>query len=163
MSNKILIIGIGNEFRGDDAAGLIVAEKIRDKKNDNIVVRFCTRDGSALLMLWEGYDNVVLIDAVSSGAPTGTIHEIDLNATDLKEESFRTSGHSFSIFETVKLAGYVDKVPSVLKLYGIEGVAFAMGDEMSEDVTKNVDVLVERIYEYITMESGNKNVHISIP
>jgi hydrogenase maturation protease len=148
-SDKILVIGIGNEFRGDDVAGLLCADKLREKKFENATIRCCNRDGSALLLLWERYDNVVLIDAVSSGAAAGTIHEIDLHNNEIEEESFRASGHSFGIFETVKLAGYIGRVPSQLKLYGIEGVRYSMGDEPSAEVIKSVDIVVDRVSEYL--------------
>jgi len=142
---KILVIGIGNEFRGDDAAGLIAAEKLREKNLDHVVIRFNNRDGSALLILWEGFDNVILIDAVSSDSSPGTIHTIDLHDSSFEEKLTRTSGHNFSIFETVKLAGYVDKVPSKLKLYGIEGENFGAGERPSENVLTAIDEVVELI------------------
>ncbi len=149
---KILVIGIGNEFRGDDAAGLLAAEKLREKNLDHLVIRFNNRDGSALLMLWEGFDNVILIDAVSSDSEPGRIHHVDLLDSSFEEKLTRTSGHNFSIFETVKLAGYVDKVPSNLKLYGIESKNFTMGENPSEAVLTAVDRVVELLSRYKNQE-----------
>lgn len=146
---NILVIGIGNEFRGDDAAGLIAAEKLRERQIAGITIRTNNKDGSALLLLWEGYDDVILIDAVCVGESPGTIHIIDLHDTEYEETVFRTSGHAFSIFETVKLAGYINKVPSRLKLYGIEGSDFTTGHSPSPAILKSIDEVVERIAQSI--------------
>jgi len=136
---------MGNEFRGDDAAGLIVAERLRDKYPKNSDIRYCQRDGSALILLWEGYKNVILIDTVCSGASPGTIHILDLKNSDCEEDKFRTSGHSFSIYETVKLAGYINKSPDYIKLFGIEGTQFDMGEGLSKDVENSIEEVVELI------------------
>lgn len=144
-NDKILVVGIGNEFRSDDSAGVIAADMLREKGIDNLVVRSSARDGSALLILWEGYDNVILIDAVRSGDVPGTVHVIDLHDPKCEEKYARVSGHSFSVFETVKLAGYLGKLPPRLLLYGIEGSNFTMGGDPSTEVVTGIQKVVELI------------------
>jgi len=147
---NILVIGIGNEFRGDDAAGLIAAEILREKNINGVTIRTNNKDGSALLLLWEGYEDVILIDAVSAGQTPGTVHSIDMHNTEYEEKAFRTSGHAFSVFETVKLAGYINKVPSRLMLYGIEGTDFETGQSPTSAVLKGIEDVVELIAERVS-------------
>lgn len=140
-----LIIGIGNEFRGDDAAGLIAADMLRGKSIEDVTVKTCVREGSALLLLWDGYHDVVLIDAVMSGSKPGTVTIIDLQSPEVDEQRYRASTHSFSILEAVKLAGYVGNVPQKLRLYAIEGSNFSMCIALSPEVRAAVHAVVEMI------------------
>jgi Ni,Fe-hydrogenase maturation factor len=36
VSGRIVVIGVGNALRGDDAAGLAVAERVRAHANDGV-------------------------------------------------------------------------------------------------------------------------------
>jgi hydrogenase maturation protease len=145
--SELLVIGIGNECRADDAAGLIAADRLLCAGCDTLTVKTSVRDGSALLYLWDGYDDVILIDAVRSDAAPGTIHAIDMHDPQCTERTFRMSGHTFSVFETVKLAGYINKAPSRIFLYAIEGANFDIGGETSDEVTRAVDEVVRTILE----------------
>ena len=60
----MLVIGLGNAARGDDAAGLIAARRLGGVEHEG--------DPLALLDLWDGADCAVVIDAVSSGVEAGT-------------------------------------------------------------------------------------------
>src|SRR5579859_6692999 len=71
---RILIIGIGNEYRGDDAAGVAAARRIREAGLDGVAMIENNGDGAALIEAWKCADNVIVIDAVQSGAPPGAIH-----------------------------------------------------------------------------------------
>ncbi|MCP4684238.1 MAG: hydrogenase maturation protease, partial [bacterium] len=64
----IRVIGVGNEFRGDDAVGLIVASRLREQLPKSIEIIEHTGDGATLMDAWEGADRVYIIDAVKSGA-----------------------------------------------------------------------------------------------
>ena len=67
MNNSdILIIGIGNEYRGDDAAGLLAARKLRNYDLKGIEVIENNGDGAELINKWTGRKKVILIDAVQS-------------------------------------------------------------------------------------------------
>ena len=68
------MIGVGNAYRGDDAAGLAVARLLRERG-----VEALDQEGEpvALVELLAGHGAVVLIDAVRSGASPGTVHRVD--------------------------------------------------------------------------------------
>jgi len=44
-----LIIGIGNEYRSDDAVGLIVARRLKERLADSAIVLEQSGDGAALM------------------------------------------------------------------------------------------------------------------
>ena len=66
-------VGIGNPFRGDDAVGPVVAERLRAA---GAVVLDCADEPTRLLDQWEGFRTVVVVDALRSASP-GTLHRID--------------------------------------------------------------------------------------
>ena len=70
---KVLVVGIGSEYRNDDSVGLVVAREIRKKLVLFGSVKEESGEGAALIEAWQGYETVILVDAISSGAKPGTI------------------------------------------------------------------------------------------
>jgi hydrogenase maturation protease len=75
----VLLIGIGNAYRHDDAAGLMVARRLKERALSSCEVHEQVGEGTALMELWKGAERVVVVDAVQSGSPAGTIHRFDAN------------------------------------------------------------------------------------
>ena len=94
-----LIIGVGNPFRGDDAAGLRVVEAL------GLSSTVLEHDGepASLIALWDGHDEVVLIDAVTSGGEPGIVIEIDA-ATSILPAGLCNSTHALGPAEAIELA-----------------------------------------------------------
>jgi hydrogenase maturation protease len=126
-----LVLGIGNDWRGDDAAGLEVARRLRATG-----VRAVEREGDAsgLLDAWYGERDVILVDAVHSGAVPGTIHHLDARARPLPAVLFRASTHHFGVAEAVELGRCLGRLPQRLELYGIEGGRFEAGRGLTPEV-----------------------------
>lgn len=73
-----LVIGIGTPDHGDDAAGLLVAERVRAAASPRTIrVRELIGDQLGLLDLWGDAREVYVINAVRSGAPPGTVYRFD--------------------------------------------------------------------------------------
>jgi len=135
-----LVIGIGNPDRGDDAAGVEVARRLRFTESSQLV------NGSFELMdLWEGADEVILIDAARSGAPAGTIHSIMADKEPVPVGLLSTSTHSVGVAETVEMARSLGRLPSRLVIYGIEVAEVGIGEGLSKEVETAVDELVKVI------------------
>lgn len=140
----VLIIGVGNEFRGDDAAGLIVARHLRERL-PGVAVREAAGEGAALMELWKGFDPVFLIDAVASGADAGTIHRLEAHTGPLPTTFFRYSTHAFGVAEAIEMARVLNLLPPRLIVYGIEGADYTTGAELSPAVAAAVAEVVARV------------------
>ena len=145
----IVIIGVGNEYRSDDAAGIAVARRLRALFSTGVTILEESGEGTALMEAWQGAAWVMLVDAVRSGASPGTIHRLDARAAPLPMGFFHYSTHAFSVAEAVELARSLDELPAHLVVYGIEGANFAAGVELSPAVEQAVEVVVERIAEEV--------------
>src|SRR5450755_994427 len=63
-----VVIGVGNEFRGDDAAGLLVARRLRELVLTQAVVLECEADPAGLIEAWVSTAMAIVVDTVVSGA-----------------------------------------------------------------------------------------------
>jgi len=148
-SDRTLIIGIGNEYRGDDAVGLHVARELAKLDLEGCVVKESPGEGTYLLNCWEGYRNVIIIDAVKSLSAPGNIQRIDATSHELPHDWVHQSAHSVSLAEAIKLSRALETLPDSLVIYGIEGTNFDPGEELSDPVSRAAGELVSTILDDI--------------
>ena len=137
-----LVIGVGNAYRGDDAAGLVIARRVAEAARGQARVVEESGEGAALLEAWRGARFVILCDAVQSGAAPGTIHRLEPAWTPVPTGFFRYSTHAFSVAEAIELARALGELPPRMLVYGIEGADFAAGLALSPAAGGAVDAVV---------------------
>lgn len=142
---NVLVIGIGNAYRGDDAAGLRVAALLKERAGDRLKVFERSGEGAALMEAWHGASVVILIDAAQSGAPLGTIHYLDANAGTLPRQLLNPSTHAFGVVEAIELARALNQLPPRVTVYAIEGRGFEMGAALSPEVERAAREVAARI------------------
>jgi hydrogenase maturation protease len=147
---KILVVGIGNEYRSDDCIGLVIARKIREKHLSSVSVIEESGEGAKLMEAWRGYDSVVLVDAISSGAKSGTIFKIDASKKNVPAKFFHNSTHAFSVAEAIELARVMKTLPPRFLIYGIEGANFNAGTNISYGVQESAKNVIEQIVNKLT-------------
>jgi hydrogenase maturation protease len=59
VNGPILVIGVGNEHRTDDAVGLHVARRLKQLSLENVMVIEENGEGASLLESWKGADTVI--------------------------------------------------------------------------------------------------------
>jgi hydrogenase maturation protease len=141
----ILVIGVGNEHRTDDAVGLNVARHLRQLSLENVMVIEENGEGANLLESWKGADTVIIVDAASSGAKPGTVHCIDARKQQIPTGLLHHSTHTFSVGDAVELARVMDRLPPHMLVYGIEGEEFEEGMGLSQAVEESVDRVAELV------------------
>lgn len=156
MTNKrsrILLIGIGNEYRNDDAVGLVVARHLNEQPLDHVEVIEETGEGAALMETWKDAGTVILIDAIFSGAEPGTIFRFDVHAQPIPKSFFHCSTHAFGVAEAIELARILEQLPPRLIIFGIEGKDFAAGKSLSAEVVKAARKVVEHIIQEVRLNT----------
>lgn len=145
---RIQVIGFGNDLRGDDGAGLRVVRRLAGRVPESVRLVEAVPDAVALLDLWKGADEVVVIDAMRSGAPAGTVATVDIDR-DREDGSLvgepMTSSHAMGLAEAVALARALDRLPPRLRVHGIEAGSFAHGAPLSAAVAQAADALADRL------------------
>ena len=137
---KIVVIGIGQSMRGDDAAGLEAVHRwqrdyLQSASQPEVTVEASGVPGLNLLDLLTNVDAAILVDAVRSAAPTGTIHRLVPDQLSAFSDTAQ-SAHGWGLAETLALADEL-KLPArnvKIKIIGIEAGPMELGSGLSREV-----------------------------
>lgn len=144
-AGQTLIIGIGNPYRRDDGIGHAVIRELACLELENVCLCEHSGEGSSLMEMWEGYDRVILVDAVLSGAEPGTIYRLEAHHQPIPASFFHYSTHAFSLAEAVELSRALGTLPEEMIIYGVEGADFGYGEGLSPQVEAALEALVRQI------------------
>ena len=137
-----LVIGVGNMLRGDDAAGLLVAQALRHQNIRTLRVEESSGEIAGIVELLQTSDEVIIIDAMRSGKPAGSTMWIDpLSAREAAELTI-SSSHGFGVAQAIELLVSLKKLPRRIRILGIEGQYFALGAPVSPPVQQAVKTAV---------------------
>ncbi len=119
---RILVAGVGNVFHGDDAFGVVVAERLLKQPTPDFmtVADFGIRSYDLAFAIADGYDAVILVDATARGRDPGTVYLLtpQLDAVDAGQSV--SAGHSMN----------PEAVLSMLEtLGGFDGELYVVGCE----------------------------------
>jgi hydrogenase maturation protease len=142
----LALIGIGNRFRRDDAAGLEVARRLRLAHPPGVEIMEQEGEPATLIESWSDADEALVIDAVSSGSDPGTIHRLEIADGPLPADLFGHSTHAMGLPEAVELARELNRLPGWMVVYGIEGESFKAGEGLTPAVQEAVKRLVLDLY-----------------
>jgi hydrogenase maturation protease len=139
---RIVVAGIGNRLRGDDAAGLEAARLVGERVTDVLVVEH-EREPSDLIGLWEGAGLAVVLDALHGDEP-GRIHRFEAGRDELPRRIWGSaSTHALELADVIELARSLNRLPRRLVVLGIEGQRFETGTGLSPKVESAVTAAAE--------------------
>jgi hydrogenase maturation protease len=149
VSQKTLVLGLGNTILGDDGVGICVVREIRKHWAGHPQVELVEASlaGMVLLDVITGFDRVVVVDAIMTNDPNpaGFIYELTLD--DLGEVLLPYASHALDLKTTIELGkrlGY--KMPAIIQIYAIkieENTLFT--EALTPPVGQVVPVLAERL------------------
>lgn len=150
-----LIIGVGNEYRGDDGIGPAVAHALADcALPPDVEVSVQSGEATALMAVWTDATAVILIDAVAAQDAPGKIYRIEVHATPIPEHFLSCSTHDFGVAAAIELARAMGQLPPRVIVYGVEGEDFSMGTQLSPTVAGTVGEVVTYIIADIRTEAA---------
>jgi hydrogenase 3 maturation protease len=142
---RVAIVGIGNTFRNDDAAGILIAREL--------IRRECAADTSHLLIVQAGHapenvtgelrsfapELILLIDAAEMRDTPGTICWVPIQSID----GMSASTHSLPLS---MLARYLTlEFHCMVALIGIQPKSNDVGDVISLEVSQAINHIVNEI------------------
>jgi hydrogenase maturation protease len=151
---RVLVAGIGNIFLGDDGFGVEVAQRLRTRPvPDGVRVEdFGIRGVHLAYELLDGYEALVLVDAVPMGEEPGTIALLEPEISELEpgDDPLPTlEAHSMNpavVFDMLAgLGGRVDRIVIV----GCEPATVEAGIGLSDPVAASVDRAIEAVDEVL--------------
>lgn len=124
---KTIIIGLGNPILCDDAVGILVTRELANKINQTEEVKIIEASliGLGLLDEIDGYERLVIIDAIKSGqVPPGKLMQLtleDLPQNIKTKQGFLCSSHGIDLKTSIELGrrmGY--SIPRQIDIFAIE-------------------------------------------
>jgi len=155
---KVLIAGVGNVLRADDAFGVEVAHRMEKMELPTDVSVVETGIGGIALVqeLQAGYDALVIVDCVDRGRPPGQVMLIEPEVIDVdaltwtERHDILADMHLATPERAMMLARALGVLPSKLLMVGCQPVdPDAIGRGMSPPVVAAVGVAVDEIVRHL--------------
>lgn len=144
LEPHILILGLGNVLLRDEGLGVRALERLA--ADHDLPEQVQTLDGGTLgltlLPFLEGKSHLLVLDAVRTGGPPGTLTRLDYG--DLSRGFFlKMSAHQTGLPELLALGGLQGCLPPHIVVCGMQPAAIEWGVELSPPVAGRIDRLVE--------------------
>lgn len=166
MTPRILIAGIGNIFFGDDGFGCEVAQQLdhRILPQNVRVIDFGIRTYDLAFALTEGYDAVILVDAMARGDSPGTISIVEPDLRQLQEyETTLPDAHNLNPLSVLQMAQSMGSLPRKLLLVACEPAVLDSDElSLSQEVREAVPRAVEEIKSLVTDLSANRETDVCL-
>ena len=146
---KTLVIGLGNPLLRDDSVGLRVAQQLRPllAGYSDIEIVEDYRGGLRLMEQMIGFDRVIIIDAICTGAEPGMIH---LLSPDDIPTQHSASAHDVNLPTALQLgrnSGAHLPANDAILLVGVEAVDIQTFDD--EKLTPGVEAGISQAIEVV--------------
>jgi hydrogenase maturation protease len=155
---RTLIVGFGNELLGDDGFGV---EVIRRLAASDLPAHIHTIDvGIAgmhfVLQLMEGFDAVIVVDAVKRGQPPGTLYVFTPSEADgdLLSPDW-IDPHVAEPAQSLKLARALGFLPADVTIVGCEPSSCHLGVPLSVGANAAVDRAVQTIHAMVSGDGAS--------
>lgn len=155
---RVLVAGVGNVLRGDDAFGVEVARRVADLPLPTGVRVVETGIGGIALVqeLCDGWDALVVVDAVDRGRAPGAVMLIDPEIVDVDALSWSerhdllADMHLATPERALMLARALGVLPDRVVLVGCQPEdAERVGTGLSPSVAHAVELAVDEVVRYV--------------
>jgi hydrogenase maturation protease len=145
VTPRVLVAGVGNVFRGDDAFGVEVAQRLlaRPLPDGVRVADFGTRGHDLAYTILDGYDVLILVDAMNRGRAPGTLCVLELDPGTAMP-STPACGHSFDLPAALRLVRDLGGQFPRIHLVGCEPAELGPEDEGLMGLSEPVLIAVEK-------------------
>jgi hydrogenase maturation protease len=141
----MVVIGVGNEYRRDDGAGLAVVISLRDRVPPGVDLVLTDGEPTRLIEAWTGAEVAVVVDAVRADPPRpGRVHRFELDRA-LTGATRTASSHGFGLDDAIQLALALDRMPSRLVVHAIEAADLGQGTGLTPPVAAAVDEVASAV------------------
>lgn len=132
MTEKTMVMGLGNRIMTDDAAGLFALEKFRDSFSVPPGVDLFDGGtlGLELLNYMEGYDNVLIADCLVGRGEAGDVHRVEGTEVEIVFERC-LSPHQMGLKDIIAILSLQQRMPKNLTVVGVTGGSIEVGTELT--------------------------------
>ncbi len=139
LKGKVVILGIGNPFKGDDAVGIAFVDKIENLNNFDCINTGLFPENYTGEIISKKPDTLLIVDAVNINGNPGDVAL--LQPEQLNDKNFDSHRTSISLFVKY-LKNFIDDNIYIL---GIQPKIISFGNQLSEEVKESINNL-EKIF-----------------
>lgn len=153
VTPPILVLGLGNTLLSDDGVGPALLDHLSGSaENWDGQVEFVDggTQGLALLGCLSGRRALIIVDAVKTGAPPGTVHRMTLAELRNVNPGHASSAHEGNAGELLAAAQLLDELPARLFVVGVEPKKIATGLGLSAPVQRALSEASKEVNELLT-------------
>ncbi|HEY7026061.1 MAG TPA: HyaD/HybD family hydrogenase maturation endopeptidase [Gemmatimonadales bacterium] len=144
-SVSTLVLGLGNPLMGDDGIGLAILNRLRAEwEFEGVELVDGGTWGMQLLPMIEDADRLVLLDAIRTGAPPGTVTELQRDELP-RYLSHKLSPHQIDLREVLALAELRGRLPQYTVAIGAEPERVELSLALSPTVEGNLDEVIRTV------------------
>lgn len=158
---KTLILGVGNILLSDEGVGVHVVRRLQEVAQlpEEVQVLDGGTKGMDLLPYLEGVSRLIIVDAMETGGPPGTIVRLAGDQVPVYL-SRKMSPHEIGLPDMLFAAKLQDLYPEEVVIWGVQPATTEVGLELSPPVAAKMDLLVEKVLAELgrRWESGPRQV-----
>lgn len=151
MTQRTLILGLGNTLMTDEAVGPIVVRHLKAAADPAAPLLFL--DGGTLSFTLaapiEDCPRLIVVDAAAMGDPPGSVRVFEGAAMDQQLRQHAKSVHEVSLADLLDMVRLTDRLPERRALIGIEPAVVGWGDRLTPAVAAAVPVAMARVQELL--------------
>lgn len=143
---SVLVLGIGNLVMGDDAVGVLVAQRLQQEYRfaDNVEIMDGGTLGLDLLPKLENITNLIMIDAVETGKKPGTYVRLCGDELPVALQT-KVSPHQMGLKDLLAVSGLMGHTPKEMVLIGVQPGSIEMEIGLTAEVQAQLDVMVSGV------------------
>ena len=169
---RTLVVGLGNPILGDDGVGWRVAEEVKRRlqiadfrsqiepaesqsailnPKSEIEVDSLALGGLSLMERLVGYDRAIIVDAVSTGQPPGTVSRFRLDELPDFSTAHTSAAHDTSLQTALRVGRTMGAhLPGEVLIVGVEAQSvYDFSETLSPPVAAAVPVAVRLVLELL--------------
>jgi hydrogenase maturation protease len=141
-----LVLGTGNLLLSDDGVGVHAVRCLQERHDVPEEIRVVDGGtlGLDLLHYLEGVSHLIIVDAMETGQPPGTLRRLAGDEVPAYL-SIKMSPHEIGLPDMLFAAKLRDLYPEEVVIWGVQPATMEVGLELSPQVAAHLDLLVDSI------------------
>ena len=153
---RTLILGLGNPFRGDDGLGPAIVTTLEglDLPWDSVEILDGGTPGLDTILMWQGYQRLIIVDAADMGLAAGEWRRFDLENLNLtvNDNVWRGTLHAAGLAEAFSLAEALNALPPETVLFVVQPEKIGWSPGLSWKVRRTVPLVAWEILKELDVD-----------
>ena len=147
---RVVVIGVGNEYRRDDGVGPHVVARLRGRVPPGVELVVSDGEPADMLEAWERASLALVVDAVRAVPPVpGRLHRVVLDTTEAGPGT-TVSSHGLGVEAAAALAAALGRLPACLIVHAVEVADTSQGVGLTPEVAAAADALAAAVLRDLT-------------